>query len=154
MIRLPTRLKELFRKEGTWWGFFEKYKQRMCPAIVDNVLKMLSCGLTVRGYAVFQCSNLECSAPEESLLQLQEPVLPHLQQEAHRSMDRGAESHSSGYPMAAHQTPGAAHPGQGLPYDPVLRVPGDQGKIKTTTQGLRSAGSVRKKELFLSASRH
>ena len=61
MIRLPTRLKELFRKDGAWWGFFEKYKHRMRPAIVDNVLKMLSCGLTVRGYAVFQCSNLERS---------------------------------------------------------------------------------------------
>ena len=33
----------------------------MRPAIVDNVLKMLSCGLTVRGYAVFQCGNPECS---------------------------------------------------------------------------------------------
>ena len=60
-MRLPTRLKELFRKDGTWWGFFEKYKHCMRPAIVDNVLKMLSCGLTVRGYAIFQCSNLECS---------------------------------------------------------------------------------------------
>lgn len=45
-IRLPTRLKELFRKGGAWWRFFENYKHRMRPAIVDNVLKMLSCGLT------------------------------------------------------------------------------------------------------------
>lgn len=33
----------------------------MRPAIPDNVIKMLSCGLTVRGYAVFQCSNQECT---------------------------------------------------------------------------------------------
>ena len=40
----------------------------MRPAIVDNVLKMLSCGLTVRGYAVFQCSNLECSHQKKATL--------------------------------------------------------------------------------------
>lgn len=33
----------------------------MRPAIPDNVIKMLSCGLTVRGYAVFQCSNPKCT---------------------------------------------------------------------------------------------
>ena len=33
----------------------------MRSAITDNVIKMLSCGMTVRGYAVFECSNTECS---------------------------------------------------------------------------------------------
>lgn len=60
MIRLPTRLKALFQKGGAWWHFYQKYNHRMRPAIVDNVIKMLSCGLTVRGYAVFQCSNPQC----------------------------------------------------------------------------------------------
>ena len=60
MIRLPTRLKALFQKGGAWWHFYQKYQHRMRPAIVENVIKMLSCGLTVRGYAVFQCSNPQC----------------------------------------------------------------------------------------------
>ena len=33
----------------------------MRPIITDNVIKMLSCGLTVRGYAVFQCINTRCN---------------------------------------------------------------------------------------------
>ena len=55
-------------------GFLEKHKHRMRPAIIDNVLKILSCGLMVQP---------EMLTPEESLLQLQEPVLPDLRQEAH-----------------------------------------------------------------------
>ena len=39
MILLPTRLEERFIKDGTWRDFFRKYKHRMRPAIVDNVLK-------------------------------------------------------------------------------------------------------------------
>ena len=37
---------------------------------------------------------------EESLLQLQEPVLPHLRQETHRPVDRTTESDTPGYRMA------------------------------------------------------
>ena len=55
-------------------SFLEKHKHHMRPAIIDNVLKILSCGLTVQP---------EMLTPEESLLQLQEPVLPDLRQEAH-----------------------------------------------------------------------
>ena len=55
-------------------SFLEKHKHHMCPAIIDNVLKILSCGLTVQP---------EMLTLEESLLQLQEPVLPDLRQEAH-----------------------------------------------------------------------
>ena len=49
-------------------SFLEKHKHHMCPAIIDNVLKILSCGLTVQP---------EMLTPEESLLQLQEQVLPY-----------------------------------------------------------------------------
>ncbi len=60
-MRLPTRLKALFQKGEAWWRFYQKHKHRIRPAIVDNVIKMLSCGLTVRGYAVFQCISPKCT---------------------------------------------------------------------------------------------
>nr|WP_244886742.1 IS91 family transposase [Endozoicomonas montiporae] len=51
----------MFQKKASWWRFYQKYKHRMRPAIVDNVIKMHSCGLTVRDYAVFQCINPKCT---------------------------------------------------------------------------------------------
>ena len=45
----------------------------MRPAIVDNVIKMLSCGLLVRGYAMYSCGNEGCAhqnkVPFKSALQ-------------------------------------------------------------------------------------
>ena len=48
-IRLPGTMKKLFVHQENWWRFYEKEKESMRPAIVDNVIKMLSCGLLVRG---------------------------------------------------------------------------------------------------------
>ena len=33
----------------------------MRPAIVDNMIKILSCGLLVRGYAMYSCGNKGCA---------------------------------------------------------------------------------------------
>ena len=60
-IRLPGTMKKLFVHQENWWRFYEKEKESMRPAIVDNVIKMLSCGLLVRGYAVYSCGNEGCA---------------------------------------------------------------------------------------------
>ena len=87
-IRLPGTMKKLFVHQENWWRFYEKEKDAMRPAIVDNVIKMLSCGLLVRGYAMYSCGNEGCAhqkkCPSKSALQLQEPVLPSLRKETHR----------------------------------------------------------------------
>lgn len=54
-------MKELFLKRQRWWRFFQKYRHRMRPAILDNVTRMLSCGLSILGYASYQCSSPGCS---------------------------------------------------------------------------------------------
>ena len=59
-IRLPGTMKKLFVHQENWWRFYEKEKESMRPAIVDNVIKMLSCGLLVRGYAMYSCGNEGC----------------------------------------------------------------------------------------------
>ncbi len=54
-------MKELFLRGRRWWRFFQKYRHRMRPAILDNVIRMLSCGLSILGYASYQCSDPGCS---------------------------------------------------------------------------------------------
>ncbi|MDE1465932.1 IS91 family transposase [Spartinivicinus poritis] len=46
---------------STWWLFYQQHRDTLRPAIVDNIIKILSCGLSVRGYAIFRCSNDKCS---------------------------------------------------------------------------------------------
>ena len=59
-MRLTSPIKRLFRCQQLWWRYFQKYQHTLRPAIIDNVIAMLSCGLIVRGYALFECSNSEC----------------------------------------------------------------------------------------------
>ena len=60
-IRLPGTMKKLFVHQENWRRFYEKEKDTMRPAIVYNVIKMLSCGLLVRGYAMYSCGNEGCA---------------------------------------------------------------------------------------------
>lgn len=46
---------------STWWLFYQLHRETLRPAVVDNIIKILSCGLSARGYALFRCSNSECS---------------------------------------------------------------------------------------------
>jgi hypothetical protein len=43
-----------------WWRFYEKYQARLRPAIVENIISLLSCGLLIRGYALYHCSHSAC----------------------------------------------------------------------------------------------
>lgn len=60
-MRLPSPIKKLFQTGRLWWRFYQKHQDTLRPAIVENVVKMLSCGLVVRGYAQYHCSNPECT---------------------------------------------------------------------------------------------
>lgn len=44
-----------------WWLFYLQHEKSLRPAIIDNIIKILSCGLSIRGYAIFRCSNSQCS---------------------------------------------------------------------------------------------
>ena len=44
-----------------WWNFFEKNKHRIKDHVVQNIVKILSCGLLIRGYQHHFCENPDCS---------------------------------------------------------------------------------------------
>ena len=53
-------LKALFQADNNWYNFYQKNRDRLRPAIVENVLKILSCRHRVRGFDVYRCSNPKC----------------------------------------------------------------------------------------------
>lgn len=54
-------LKSILQHNQNWWTFYNKYKAIIRTAILVNIIKWLSCGLTVRGYQEFRCSNPDCT---------------------------------------------------------------------------------------------
>jgi hypothetical protein len=50
-IKAQYKLKQIFQFNGTWLNYYEKNKDSIPPAVVDNVIKMLSCGTNAWGYA-------------------------------------------------------------------------------------------------------
>ena len=38
----------------------QKHQQSIRPSVVENIVKMLSCGLSIRGYATYSCPNEDC----------------------------------------------------------------------------------------------
>lgn len=60
-IRTVSPIKKLFQTGQAWWRYFKLHEQEIRPAVVDNVVRMLGCGLDVMGYASHCCTNAECS---------------------------------------------------------------------------------------------
>jgi Putative transposase/Transposase zinc-binding domain len=60
-IRTVSPIKKLFQTGQAWWRYFEKHEHEIRSSVVDNVVKMLGCGLQVMGYATHCCSNGECA---------------------------------------------------------------------------------------------
>ena len=53
-------IKAILLEEAQWWKFYQRHEKRIRPAIVENIVKLLSCGHTVRGYQTYTCSNPTC----------------------------------------------------------------------------------------------
>lgn len=53
-------IKEFLQQDGNWYRFYEKYKHQLRPAIIENILKIFSCGHSIRGYDIYCCSNRKC----------------------------------------------------------------------------------------------
>lgn len=60
-MRIASPIKKLFCIGRLWWRFYVKHHGTLRPAIVENVIAMLSCGLLIRGYALYHCSNRTCT---------------------------------------------------------------------------------------------
>ena len=60
-MRIPSPIKQLFQRGQAWWRFYQQHEVTLREAIVGNVIAMLSCGLSIRGYAFYTCSNSACT---------------------------------------------------------------------------------------------
>ncbi|WP_206196894.1 IS91 family transposase [Zooshikella ganghwensis] len=60
-MRIPSKLKHLLHTKQLWWRYYLKHKDQIRPVVVDNIIKILSCGLRTLGYATFACHNPHCN---------------------------------------------------------------------------------------------
>jgi hypothetical protein len=60
-IEAQYELKQIFQLNGTWLDYYEKNKDSIPPVVVDNIVKMLSCGTNAWGYAYYTCPNSDCT---------------------------------------------------------------------------------------------
>ena len=68
LIRSLNPMQRLFIKHGRWRRFYRKYHLSMRRAIVENVVRMLSCVRKIRGVSLYQCPNLLCQIRSWCLL--------------------------------------------------------------------------------------
>lgn len=54
-------IKQILLSNQNWWRFYTKYRDKLRPAIIISIIKLLSCKHKVRGYREYQCSNPNCS---------------------------------------------------------------------------------------------
>ena len=60
-MKLPQgSLTHLLQYENCWWDYYEENKDTIRPVVVENIVKMLSCGLKVRGSAFYTCDTPGC----------------------------------------------------------------------------------------------
>ena len=52
-----TSIKKIFLDNENWYNFYSSHKGNFRPAIIDNVLKMLSCGTRLMGYTKYICPD-------------------------------------------------------------------------------------------------
>ena len=59
----------ILQHNQNWWTFYNKYKSIIRVAIISNIIKWLSCGLTVRGYQEFHYQKqwiVHCAKPNNN----------------------------------------------------------------------------------------
>jgi len=54
-------LKHVFQFGAAWWNYYQAHKDTLRPAVLDNMVKMLSCAQRVRGAACYTCPNPACT---------------------------------------------------------------------------------------------
>lgn len=59
-MRTVSPIKQLFQRDDAWWKYVQTHGDEIRPAVVDNVIRMLACGLEVMGYASHCCTNASC----------------------------------------------------------------------------------------------
>lgn len=60
-MRIPSPIQTLLSHQNAWWDYYEQCQNSIRESVVNNIVKILSCGLFVRGYKTYCCTNSECS---------------------------------------------------------------------------------------------
>lgn len=54
-------IKQILLANNNWWNFYMKYANKLRPAIIKCIIKLLSCKNKIRGYLEYHCPNPDCS---------------------------------------------------------------------------------------------
>lgn len=54
-------IKQILLANNNWWNFYNKYADKLRPAITKCIIKLLSCKNQIRGCLKYSCSNPGCS---------------------------------------------------------------------------------------------
>lgn len=54
-------IKQILLANNNWWNFYNKYSNKLRPAITKCIVKLLSCKNQIRGYLEYRCPNPNCS---------------------------------------------------------------------------------------------
>jgi len=54
-------IKQILLANNNWWNFYNKYANKLRPAITKCIVKLLSCKNQIRGYLEYRCPNPNCS---------------------------------------------------------------------------------------------
>ena len=54
-------LKHLLQYNNCWWNYYQQNKASIRPVVVENIIKILSCGTSARGSALYCCPNADCA---------------------------------------------------------------------------------------------
>ena len=61
IIRTPTALQNILQNNGAWFSYYHRYLETIRPAVIDNIIKIMSCGKFVKGYKEYHCSSSDCN---------------------------------------------------------------------------------------------
>lgn len=53
-------LPHLLQYENCWWDYYKENQENIRPVVVENIVKILSCGLKVTGCACYTCDTADC----------------------------------------------------------------------------------------------
>jgi hypothetical protein len=60
-MRPKYSIKQILLADNNWWNFYNKYANKLRPAITKCIIKLLSCKNQIRGYLEYRCPNPSCS---------------------------------------------------------------------------------------------
>ena len=58
--KTPITIKSILLDNNNWWNYYLKNKDTIRPAVMRNIINVMSCKRRCRGFSTYRCSNHEC----------------------------------------------------------------------------------------------